>query len=133
MSAGPHMHPGAQVLVVEDNAINQGTMLRMLALGGIRADLVSDGRQAVERCRQHRYALVLMDVQMPVMDGLEAARLIRAGEQPAPVIVGVSAHAFAADRRAATSAGMSEYLAKPVRLDALLGTLRKYLPDTASP
>ncbi len=124
----------AMVLIVEDNAVNLMVVQRMLAKVGIVADTANNGLEAVLAVRQKRYDLVLMDVQMPEMDGLEATRIIRTEQgKKAPVIIGLSAHATLDQIEEAKSAGMQEYLTKPLQRDALHNTLQRVLAKTATP
>jgi CheY-like chemotaxis protein len=110
--------PHLRVLSVEDNPINQKLLLKMLAILGYRADTVANGLEALHAVRQLPYDVILMDCQMPVMDGYEATRQIRMLEQqeqrkPARIIA-VTAHALPGDRELCLGAGMDEYLTKPV-------------------
>ncbi|MFC6670830.1 ATP-binding protein [Marinobacterium aestuariivivens] len=123
-----------RVLVVEDNSVNQQVALGILNYLGHEADLAGDGLEALEMLERQRYDLVLMDVQMPNMDGLEATRAIR--RLPAPLghiaIVGMTANAMNEDRQACIDAGMDDYLCKPVtrqRLQELLSQWQPALPD----
>lgn len=116
--------PPLRVLLVEDNVINQRVAVQMLKRLGHHVEVVAGGREAVERIKQAAYDLVLMDCQMPEMDGYEAARLIRQWEaQQGSVrhlpIIALTAHALAGDRERCLAAGMDGYLAKPIRLEAL--------------
>lgn len=120
-----------RVLVVEDNAVNQQVTVRMLEKLGFRADVASNGEEAVEACRRLPYGVVLMDCQMPGMDGLEATRIVRelnsaAAEMP---IIAMTAHALDDDRRRALDAGMNDYLCKPVSAERLTRTLARWLPN----
>jgi len=116
------------VLVAEDNPTNRLIVRRLLGKLGIEPTVVQDGRQAVEAVRERAYDLVLMDLGMPVLDGVGAARAIRGLDVPhrALPIVAFSAGAFAEDREAARDAGMDGFLTKPVRLAELAETLRRY-------
>jgi CheY-like chemotaxis protein len=116
------------VLVVEDNAVNRTVILTMLAKLGCSADAVDSGRGAVAAVDGTRYDVVLMDVQMPGMDGFEATAAIRAREAGAShvPIVGVTAHAMAGHRERCLAAGMDDYLAKPVKLETLARALARW-------
>ncbi|MBL8218241.1 MAG: response regulator [Bryobacterales bacterium] len=115
------------ILLAEDNRINQVVAERMLQKLGCSMDLVGDGRAAVEKAEEKRYDLVLLDVQMPGVDGLEAARRIRAGKgQPRVPIVALTASATTEDREACLAAGMDGYLSKPLTLDALRAALQRW-------
>ena len=114
-----------RVLVAEDHAINQRVAQRVLAHLGHEAEIVADGRQAVEAVRRGGYDVVLMDIQMPEMDGVEAARRIVAGRGPdgRPRIVAMTANAMPGDREAYLAAGMDGYIAKPIELAGLAAVL----------
>lgn len=115
-----------RALVVEDNAINRqvaGGMLRNL---GLSVDFAENGRDAVEMVARNPPDIVVMDMQMPVMDGLDATRAIRASGYRRP-IVGLTANAFTTDRQACLAAGMDDFLAKPVTRDKLLRVLEQQL------
>ncbi len=121
---------GARILLVEDNAINQQVAGELLRRLGFAIDIVGDGTQAVERTAAQAYDLVLMDLQMPQMDGLEACRRIRARESGVHLpIVAMTAAALAEDREAARAAGMDDYLAKPIELVALAEILQRWIPE----
>ena len=117
-------HP-LRVLLAEDNTVNQQIALLVLESLGYRADVASNGIEAVEAVEQFPYDLVLMDVQMPEMDGLEATRRIRSRPEPPergalPIrIVAMTANAMQGDREACLDAGMDDYLAKPIRPEEL--------------
>jgi CheY-like chemotaxis protein len=118
-------HP-LRILLAEDNVVNQKLALRLLGQMGYGADVVGNGALAVEAVERQAYDLVLMDVQMPEMDGLEAARRIVARRPDAaqrPRIVAMTANAMQGDREACLAAGMDDYVTKPIRVDALVQAL----------
>jgi len=121
--------PGKRVLLVEDYAINQEIMQDMLELMECKVDIAENGKQALEMQAQTPYDLILMDVQMPEMDGYATTRAIRESEkgQRRSPILAVTANALVGDREKCLEAGMDDYLAKPVELDKLEATLKKYL------
>ena len=119
---------GARLMIAEDEPINREVTLTLLEDTGLVIDLAEDGRQAVDLARQHAYALILMDIQMPVFNGIDATRQIRADSLNASVpIIAMTANAFEEDRLACLAAGMNEHLAKPVRHEALLAVLLAWL------
>jgi GAF domain-containing protein/DNA-binding response OmpR family regulator len=117
-------HP-LRILLAEDNVVNQKLALRILQQMGYRADLASNGLEAIESVERQTYDVVLMDVQMPEMDGLEASRRITAKYKPAerPRIVAMTANAMAGDREMCLAAGMDDYITKPIRVEALVEAL----------
>jgi GAF domain-containing protein/DNA-binding response OmpR family regulator len=117
-------HP-LRILVAEDNLVNQKLALRLLQQMGYRADLASNGLEALESVARQTYDVVLMDVQMPEMDGLEAARRLNAthSRESRPRIVAMTANAVEGDREMCLEAGMDDYVAKPIRVDALTAAL----------
>ncbi|SEB25723.1 GAF domain-containing protein [Variovorax sp. YR216] len=117
-------HP-LRILLAEDNAVNQKLALRLLQQMGYRADLASNGIEAVESVQRQAYDVVLMDVQMPELDGLDAARQICTMlKAPArPRIVAMTANAMQGDREMCMAAGMDDYLTKPIRVDRLVEAL----------
>jgi two-component system sensor histidine kinase/response regulator len=124
------------VLLVEDNFINQQVSQAMLEKLGLQLQIANNGREAVELVRQHHFDLVLMDCQMPVMDGYEATVAIRrlpAGRGAVLPIVALTANAMEGDRQKCLSAGMDGFLAKPYTLPELRATLRSWLPEIDGP
>jgi CheY-like chemotaxis protein len=118
-------HP-LRILLAEDNVVNQKLAMRLLGQMGYRADLASNGIEAIESVSRQTYDVVLMDVQMPDMDGLEATRRIVARWPDAdkrPRVVAMTANAMQGDREACLAAGMDDYLTKPIRVEALVATL----------
>ena len=119
------------VLLVEDNQINQVVALEFLSLMGVQARLAKNGIDALEACRERAPDLVLMDIQMPGMDGLECSRRLRemqsAGELPHFPILALTAHALESDVKASIAAGMDEHLTKPLDFAALRARLQRWL------
>ncbi|MFZ9679619.1 MAG: ATP-binding response regulator, partial [Quisquiliibacterium sp.] len=121
-------HAGTTVMVAEDDPISQALMTILLAEGGLNAELANDGAEALALAQEGQYALVLMDRQMPNMDGIEATRAIRQlpGWQHTP-IVALTADALAEVREECLAAGMGAFLTKPVDPDALYALLLELL------
>jgi signal transduction histidine kinase/CheY-like chemotaxis protein len=116
--------PPLRVLLAEDNAVNQALGLRLLAKLGLQVTLAVDGAEAVKKASEAEFDVVLMDLQMPQLDGLAATRAIRQLALPSqPLIVALTANAFSSDREACFAAGMDDFLTKPLRLDALRSLL----------
>jgi CheY-like chemotaxis protein len=123
----------ALVLIVEDNVVNQKVAAKLLKNFGYAADLVNNGQEAIAALDEHPYSLVLMDVQMPIMDGLEATQVIRkaqaskkAGFDREIYIVAMTANAMQGDRELCLSVGMNDYITKPFRPDAIEDMLTKF-------
>ena len=118
---------GMQILVVEDNPINQLVTQSLLEDLGIKATVVEHGAAAIAEVRQHTFDLVLMDIQMPIMDGYEATRKIRSQHSASALpIIAMTANAMRGDREKAMEAGMNDYLTKPIDVDALENTLQHW-------
>ncbi len=119
-----------RILLAEDNATNQKLALRLLERMGYRADVAGNGLEVLEALRRQPYDVVLMDVQMPDMDGLEATRIIRRDWPLAtrPCIVATTASAMKEDREACLAAGMDGYISKPIRVEELVSALERCVP-----
>lgn len=121
-------HRRLKCLVAEDNPVNQRLVMRMLERAGHEADLVRTGREAVDRALATGYDIILMDVQMPEMDGLEAAATIRAAEAKSGShipILAMTAHAMPGDRESCLASGMDGYLSKPIRMERLIAEMER--------
>ncbi|BDU77462.1 response regulator [Mesoterricola sediminis] len=125
---------GAQVLLVEDNAFNRQVASELLALKGVQVTLADDGAQALELLRQRRFQAVLMDLQMPVMDGYEATRRVRADPALAGLpILAMTAHAMAQERARCEQLGMNDYITKPIDPADLYARLARWVgPEPAA-
>jgi two-component system sensor histidine kinase/response regulator len=114
------------ILIAEDNEINQHVIKHILGKMGYKPGMVKNGLEAVEAIEQKNYELVLMDMQMPIMDGLEATRVIRQADVKQPVIIALTANAMPGDEQECLQAGMDDYLSKPVKVDELMNKLSKW-------
>ncbi|GAB6095912.1 hypothetical protein JCM14469_21650 [Desulfatiferula olefinivorans] len=119
--------PGLKILVAEDNTVNQTLAVKMLTKMGHRPDIAEDGRMAVDMALNAAYDIVLMDMQMPRMDGLEATRHLRFKGVTTP-IVAMTANVFESDRDACLSAGMNAFISKPFKREAIRDILQTYCP-----
>jgi hypothetical protein len=124
-------YAGTRILLAEDEPINREVSLMLLEDVGLTVDLAADGTEAVDLAKHNRYALILMDMQMPKLNGVEATRIIRAlpGYAATPILA-MTANAFEEDRQVCIAAGMNDHLGKPVDPDVLFETLLKWLEVT---
>jgi CheY-like chemotaxis protein len=120
-----------KILVVEDNEMNRDMLTRRLTKKGFEAAIAMDGREAVAMARSHRPDLILMDMSLPVMDGWEATRQIKAAPETRSIpVIALTAHAMAGDRERALEAGCDDYDTKPVEFSGLLGKIESLLAAT---
>ncbi|HMX17087.1 MAG TPA: response regulator, partial [Rhodocyclaceae bacterium] len=121
-------HTGRRILLAEDEPINQEVSCHLLQEAGLTVDLAADGVQAVEFAQRNEYALILMDVQMPNLNGLDATRAIRGDSRNLRTpILAMTANAFAEDRRRCLEAGMDDHLAKPIRPEVLFQAILRWM------
>jgi CheY-like chemotaxis protein len=122
-------HP-LRILLAEDNTVNQKLAVRLLKQMGYRTDVVGNGLEAIDALERQTYDVILMDVQMPEMDGLDASRQInkRWSRTERPWIVAMTANAMQGDREMCLAAGMDDYITKPIRVDELAGALQRTQP-----
>jgi CheY-like chemotaxis protein len=123
------MQAAVRILMAEDNGINQRVGKLILQRAGFTIDLVADGNEALEAHRSNPYDVILMDCQMPVMDGFEACRHIRELGEPQPAIIAVTANALVGERDRCLGAGMDDYLSKPFQAEQLVGIVKKWVDN----
>jgi PAS domain S-box-containing protein len=131
---GPATRP-QRVLLAEDNVVNQKVALLMIGKLGFRADIAADGLEVLEAVRRQRYDIILMDVQMPEMDGLEASRRIHAlwpARADRPWIIAVTANAMQGDREMCFAAGMDDYISKPIKTEELAAALERAVKSVSA-
>jgi CheY-like chemotaxis protein len=127
--------PGIRILIAEDNLINQKLVLQLLKRHGHQVDVAANGEEAVELFRRSPYPLVLMDAQMPEMDGYEATRVIRSlerGEKRA-IIIALTANVMSGDRDRCLEAGMDDYLAKPIQTHEFYDSINSWIARIEKP
>jgi two-component system, sensor histidine kinase and response regulator len=127
-SGGVSVSP--RILMAEDNLINQKLGKVILQRAGFDVDVVVDGNEALQAHRANPYDVILMDCQMPFMDGFEASRQIRLLEQRQPAIIAVTANALAGERERCLHAGMDDYLSKPFQAEQLIAVVKKWAAHT---
>jgi signal transduction histidine kinase/CheY-like chemotaxis protein len=115
-----------KILIAEDNRVNQKLAMRILGKLGYNPDIALDGKEVLEEVSKVNYDLILMDVQMPEMDGLEATRMIRLCLNVQPIVIAMTANSMAGDREACLQAGMDDYISKPIHLEELVIILEKW-------
>ena len=114
-----------EILIAEDNPVNQKLIERILMKLGYTAKVTNNGAEAVNNIQEHNYDVLLMDIQMPEMDGYEATRTIRKMNIGQPYIIAMTANALSEDREICLSHGMDNYISKPMKLDTLVALLRE--------
>lgn len=129
-AGSPSNLAGTHVLLAEDNEINQQVAREILEDAGVKVSIATNGKEALEMIKASSYSAVLMDIQMPVMDGLQAVKFIREDDklQSLPVIA-MTAHALVGDREKSLLAGMNDHITKPIDPDTLIAVLSKWLPE----
>jgi CheY-like chemotaxis protein len=120
-----------KILLVEDNEMNRDMLSRRLIRKGYEVVCAVDGQQGLDLARREQPALILMDMSLPVLDGWEATRQIKASSPHLPIIA-LTAHAMEGDERKAREAGCDDYDTKPIDLERLLGKIRRFLEPSAS-
>jgi CheY-like chemotaxis protein len=125
--------PNMPVLIVEDNPVNQQVLQRMLSKFGYQSDVANHGLEALRLLENHAYSVVLMDLQMPIMNGYQCTREIRALPGPTATIpiIAVTANLLDTDRKGCMESGMNDFLPKPVKLAYLEQTLARYCCPSA--
>ena len=117
---------GMKILLTEDKEINQMIVLGLLSESGLEIDIANNGEEAVCKCSEYNYSLVLMDIEMPIMDGYDATIMIRKINKDIPIIA-LTSNGTIEDINRTKSVGMNEHLLKPIDLDRLYSTFSKYM------
>ncbi|MDH5717117.1 MAG: response regulator [Spirochaetia bacterium] len=116
-----------KILVADDNDVNQLLMSKMLQKMGHDVDLVENGQKAVEAASKKNYDIIFMDIQMPVMNGIDATKIILETVVPKPVIVAVTANVFDEDKIKCINAGMKDHIGKPFKMEDLQNAINSYV------
>ena len=133
---GPVVQHELRILLAEDNPVNQLVATRILEKQGYALEVASNGHEAIEILARQPFDLVLMDVQMPEMDGIETTKAIREKEARSDEhipIVAMTAHAMKGDKERCLDAGMDDYVAKPIKAEDLLEVIHRFLGDSEAP
>ena len=117
---------GQKILLTEDKEINQLIVLGLLEESGFEIDIANNGEEAVDKCKEYNYSLILMDIEMPIMDGYDATRIIRKLNKEIPIIA-LTSNGTMEDIKRTKSVGMNEHLLKPIDLERLYHTFSKYI------
>jgi CheY-like chemotaxis protein len=122
------MLPPMNILIVDDNTINQKLIMRILKILGEDADIVNNGAEALDAVLKKKYDIVLMDIQMPIMDGYEATRRIRTDvpRENQPIIIAMTANALQGDQEKCIDIGMNDYMSKPILVDEVKRMMKKW-------
>jgi len=123
-----NMLKGCRILLAEDNEINQEIVSGLLENSSVELDIAKNGKEAVEKFKSNKYTLILMDIQMPVMDGYEATRVIREIDKDIPIIA-ITANAMKEDIKKSARFGMNSHINKPIEVEELYGIILKYTPQ----
>ncbi len=124
-----NMLRGCKILLVDDNEINQEIVMGLLENSKIELDIVSNGKEAIDRFKPNIYTLILMDIQMPIMDGYEATKIIRQKDKNIPIIA-ITANAMKDDIAKSLNSGMNSHINKPINVEELYETILKYTPPS---
>ncbi len=127
--------PSIDILIVEDNTINQKLIVRILNILGLKADIANNGLEALNAAFKKKYDIVLMDIQMPVMDGYEASKRIRAelSKENQPIIIAMTANNLQGDREKCIEVGMNDYMSKPILIDEVKRVIKKWYETIHNP
>ncbi len=117
---------GTKILLTEDKEINQLIVLGLLSDSGFEIDIANNGKEAIDKCSEHNYSLILMDIEMPIMDGYDATLMIRERDKDIPIIA-LTSNGTIEDINRTKSVGMNEHLLKPIDLERLYSTFSKYI------